>query len=520
MIRALKPNSIQTYDIATLGMCRDGTAREVKASVILPHEMWRQLSSAGALHAVMGHPSTWHSFWQAVQNEEWFTNHPMRHFCLEYGHKACPVVIHGDGAPIGKQHSKRALRVVQWSSPCSSGSTLQRKIIIATNPEHAALKDLNERDIDTVIAWSFEIALANVMPRKDHRGEPLTGQRAREAGKVLNKDGCIMIYIGTCGDWKFMKDQYNLDNHYGCNACCHMCFANKTCEPCMQNALPDAPWTMVMRSSQDFVTLKVAQQKLHPWCQMPGWHLHSLFEDVVHDDLLGVRQILCGGALMRMVDRHWFCPMSGAGDWKKKANRALAVAWARFGQWLKNNQLSCTTTPFSVTTLSLKTRKSKPALKCKASNCATVSKWIAEECSEFARQDENEHNAMLNMTLKAFCDLYVLYHIKGIMTPRQARQLEDARQRSLLGFNALTSLSSEGGRQYFVVKPKFHKLDHLLRRAVRTRVSPSAFWTFQDEDMMGIMASLARNCRLLLQGPAERWLLHYFSVTIPAVSDH
>jgi hypothetical protein len=46
------------------------------------------------------------------------------------------------------------------------------------------------------------------------------------------------------------------------------------------------------------------------------------------------------------------------------------------------------------------------------------------------------------------------------------------------------------------------------------------FWTFQDEDMMGIMASLARNCRLLLQGPAERWLLHYFSVTIPAVSDH
>ena len=104
MIRALKPDSIQTYDIETLGMCRDGAARQVKASVILPHEMWRQLSNAGALHAVMGHPSLWHSFWQAVQNEEWFTNHPMRHFCLEYGHKACPVVIHGDGAPIGKQH--------------------------------------------------------------------------------------------------------------------------------------------------------------------------------------------------------------------------------------------------------------------------------------------------------------------------------------------------------------------------------------------------------------------------------
>ena len=187
-------------------------------------------------------------------------------------------------------------------------------------------------------------------------------------------------------------------------------------------------------------------------------------------------------------------------------------AWDDFTAWLKQNRESCFMTPFSCSVLSLKKLDDYPCLKAKGAACATCSKWLAVRAAEYADAHPQHVHIMRALTLRGFAVVYEAYHFRddnGMMTEAEANILEQGRSAALLGYNACAKAAVARGAFLWPIIPKYHKLDHLLRRSIRTRMSASMFWTFSDEDMMKWMSSTVRNSHGLglLKFPIMRWLL-------------
>ena len=99
------------------------------------------------------------------------------------------------------------------------------------------------------------------------------------------------------------------------------------------------------------------------------------------------------------------------------------------------------------------------------------------------------------------------------LSSARAALMEEARKAFLLGYHACSK--AHHARQSFIypIIPKHHHFDHLLRRAIRTKLSPSLVWTFSEEDMMKWMSNVKGKAHGLgvMKGPIQRWLVFFCS---------
>ena len=240
--------------------------------MILPHSLWATISEHEKLHAeVFGCPTDWAEWWKRTASEPWFLEHPLRHDILRAPEMHCPYVIHGDDAPIDKR-GKRAVRVLQWSSPLSSAPTLMRQLIIFTSESKQQLADLHQAAIDFVTAWSFNVVLSNEHPKMDHLENPIRGVRNFKAGQALHPRGVRMVFSGTVGDWKWHWEELNLRHHYNAEEVCHNCRAVKAAESelCMHNFTVDAPWTLTDRTLTEYIDEQERLDTVSPFCSIRG----------------------------------------------------------------------------------------------------------------------------------------------------------------------------------------------------------------------------------------------------------
>ena len=131
-----------------------------------------------------------------------------------------------------------------------------------------------------------------------------------------------------------------------------------------------------------------------------------------------------------------------------------------------------------------------PCLKSKAASCATVSIWLAEKAQDIVTRHDTQENRMRAIMLKGFADLWNMSRECDVLNDAEKQRLELTRQRMLLGYHACSKMAHERGDYRYNMIPKFHKTDHMIRRAVRTGLSPSFTWTFSEEDNMRWMSNL------------------------------
>ena len=101
----------------------------------------------------------------------------------------------------------------------------------------------------------------------------------------------------------------------------------------------------------------------------------------------------------------------------------------------------------------------------------------------------------------------------------EQKELELIRKSILFSFYHLHSQALLRGESLYNVTPKFHVVDHMLRRQQRTTMSAGVFGSFASEDFIGKMALAAQRAHgaTVHSSVIERWLLffwaHYFGPT-------
>ena len=139
-----------------------------------------------------------------------------------------------------------------------------------------------------IIAWSFATLATGCHPRTNHRGEPWPAgsHRASLAGRLLTTEGHAVIYCNTAGDWKWYVETFMLAEGYQHANVCHRCLANKYAGALnYADVSLRAGWNNTVRTQSDFLRNAGDPTGL---MRIPGWHVHGLTDDFLHDDLLGI----------------------------------------------------------------------------------------------------------------------------------------------------------------------------------------------------------------------------------------
>ena len=281
------------------------------------------------------------------------------------------------------------------------------------------------------------------------------------------------------------------------------------------NFLQAAPWAAAPRDVVDVVQ-SIADENNGIVSELvlgfEGWHNMNLFEDLLHDDLIGVRLHLIGGILKQLADDGLWggCDI---GIWTVRLDFQLQCAFNQFCSWANEQNYSHSQARFSSLNLSMSVTTSWPVLKAKAKTAQMISRWLRMPAAALQR---NEYEKVRFMTLTGFDDLYTIMEESKWpnwrLTVEQAARLEVARKEALLGYHYLAKEAISQGRFIYKLNPKHHKLDHLFRRSIRTRVSPTLFWTFVLESEMGVASRLVRRLHgaSSLRRGVDRYLIYFW----------
>lgn len=481
----------------------------VNVSLLLPHEVFGSLMSKHPRKAVAWIGGSHHrvlEFWQCARAEDWFQTFPCKARVESDPEKVLPLRIWADDVAFGK--SGRCLRAVCWCGAVADTQSRRRHLLIfGLDPK---LFSLEAQDILwQVVAWSLTQMAIGHYPSSDHRGRDWDDPRRLQlADQPLADNGYIAVYTQTGADWKYLIELFKLPWSWETIEVCRFCRASRRGLLNYADTREDAAWTETSRTDTDYM---LAVGEPPGLCQTVGWTMGSIYDDLQHDDLLGVRLSLCGAGLAMFArECVWRPDLGNRGSWKERLDRQLKHGYQRFQEYCRANGLQHSATEFNHLSLSLHKKTDWAVLKSKAHNCAVISQWLCQEA--MLQTHRGERWDVLATTLHGFAEIFRHCCLAVVrFSDAEVAAFSTARKQAMEGFHWLALDASNIPTFLFKVTPKLHKMDHSLRRSIATRLNPGTHWAMSSEDWIGYMSHLGNSChsRTMHQRLVQRWLVSY-----------
>lgn len=497
-----------------------GKVRMSQAGVICPHDVLSVLEDEPKFPLIFGEQHVWVRFWHLVRDEDWFQEHPWRAMIESEPHLHAPVMLHSDDAPV----SRRVGRNIKGLSMCGifadTEATGTNSIIpLYVLPNDQAMAETIKERCDLAVVWSWEAMATNKHPSSAPEWLPLGRHRKKQAGKPISNKGIKLTYAAFTGDWSFHAVDFKLPCHYNTEEVCMQCPATKTgtltnltdCRPC-------AWWAANPRTLQFYLDHLIANRIEVPHlCKIPGWHTHSLMEDQLHGDALGVRQHGNASTLVRFCHQGKFGPYPthrGSGTWQAKLDRCLHTASLEFQAFLRAERLTSSQPDFTHLSLSMHAPDDYPILKSKGKNNIVVTKFLLSVMRR-SMDHSSEHDRQIFSLLWG---LDGLWQLPQDIKPRwelsefELERLEIYRQSALMSYYWLSVTSATEGKRLFNITPKYHQCDHMVRRTIRTTISYILWYCFRQEDHIGKVAKSCASTHGLttMKRVVERWTIPFW----------
>ena len=155
--------------------------------------------------------------------------------------------------------------------------------------ESDALLSAANAAIADLVAWSFGLAEAGIMPTAGFYGEELSGFRKRFAGEQI-AGRWRGAYFSTKADLKARKQMHRFTRYYRCTQLCDQCMAEQFKGTSRHlhytNMAEDAGYSMSKISHNLYLNMDASN--LSPWRNVRGWRLETCSWDLLHNVYLGV----------------------------------------------------------------------------------------------------------------------------------------------------------------------------------------------------------------------------------------
>ena len=194
--------------------------------------------------------------------------------------------------------------MLNWGSTAVQLPTLDSRIIFTifklSEKVHAP-EDPSLQVVYKVFKWSLHALSTGMFPWKDHNDEPFSENyfpdRFAKRGQRLAGGYCGAL-TEIRGDWKWIRETFYLEQHYGANYICHLCRAHTSISRLLyKDFRTTAHHRNTLVNSIAWWTAYTAGALVSPLVYIPGFDIWRLVFDLMHVLDLGVMQD-CAASVM------------------------------------------------------------------------------------------------------------------------------------------------------------------------------------------------------------------------------
>ena len=418
-----------------------------KLPILLPHEIIFAMKEKGNTDAIM--------FSQECMPQ--CTRDHMKRVSENLGiDSAIGIGLWGDGVPTKFDRSE-SLECLTMNLPGPATAKNMRIPITCLNKKFV-VKNHTWEAVCSVLAWSFQVLASGVMPACDHVGRPLTGKRAKWAGKPVTKS----LLIQFRGDWAWYKYMFRFPQHNELAGCCWLC----SCTPGkIRQVGANAGWRGQTLSHLQLLQRMIGlQQKPCSLFGAPGFVNTCCLIDWLHSADQGVLLHYLAQTFKYILLKYL------PGNNKTEKCRNL---WLKMRAYYATNHVD---SKLDMLTLSMLGSDSKPpVLRARAAEARFLVPFSIALNAEYLDLGDKAEQAMhqcglelqgcyQNLSPEIFCKT----------------NLRDHSRRFCLLYCALEK--SFADKCVWHVTPKLHLFQHLCEDM---ESCPSLFWTYRDEEMGG-----------------------------------
>ena len=415
-------------------------------------------------------------FWDSIRVTSFVSQHPnLAESTWQY---TVPLGMHADAGAFSKQDS---IYVFSFNSLVGRGSTHQKRFIFTVVKKSLMLPNTMD-EILRIFAWSCNVLLSGVTPHENPYGKAVAGGGQALAGPWR------AALCQVRGDWAFFKECFNFPQWNSAVMMCFCCRASSTIPNlAWTNFSPSAGWRDTIWTHDAYLAYLLAQGLPVPilLSLVIGLRLESVMIDVLHTVDLGIAAHIIGNILFIYgVLRGVF----GGGTY---AERAEALGKA-LSSWYKRTKCA-SRMQGALTVERLRASGDWPKLKAKAAAVRHLAKFALFVVEEHA--DGTDHDNLVRDVAGLLVTFYNILESESQFMSESARTLMPKIGQALAAkYDKLAKLALHQGSRLWKLTPKLHLFEHLAEMQSVEFGNPRWWWTYADEDLVGLIIDIAEGC--------------------------
>ena len=225
--------------------------------------------------------------------------------------------------------------------------------------------------------------------------------------------------------------------------------------------------------------------------------IERFLPDLMHAGLLGTGRCLNGSALVYLIENGCFNGFE-RGVYEEVMGEKLRCAYKDFKDWCRTNRIRIVQPRFTCSRVHRKSRQTFPCLASKAIVGKTISYWLSHVASGWAaRDDATEMDRVVYVCVYSYCAMLdQLSTSPLVLTAEQAQIAYDNGMMHLQSYaflrQASTAIRRGSGKNLWLMLPKQHHIQHMLRRMLSERVNPNWYSLLTAESFVGLVGKLTR----------------------------
>jgi hypothetical protein len=474
--------------------------------VFWPHKFFQAMAANRPdiwANRIRGVEGAARQFWTQMEQSDFVINHPFLP-SASYDN-IIPLGFHGDGGSFNKQDSLFAL---SWNSLLGTGPTIQSKFLFTV----VRKSEMTQITLDTLIrafSWSCNVLLSGETPHSNWLDAPLEG-----GGREL-ASGYRGALCQIRGDWEFLWQLFHFGRWDGAVEMCPFCRASASIrEHSWTDFTADAWWRDTVWTHDTYMDhLRMSGRPIPVMFGrggVIGLRLSNVMVDILHTVDQGFGSHIIGNILW------YFVILSACFGGRTYADRILLCA-ADLKQWYRRNPQAYKIKG-PLTKERVRADGDWPKLKAKAAATRHLAWYALDVATRFANLTSLDeftrlHDELSLGVIQLLCEFYKIINQESMFFSDGAKARMPVLADQLCGiYSRLSTMAFARNLRLWKLSPKLHLFMHLCINQCLDFGNPRFWWTYGDEDLVGIMINIAEGVHptTLAASVMPKWLFCVF----------
>ena len=502
IFRALKhvfgmPRGAPDMDWIELPMVVGDRVVQVAHPFLLPHRFFAAFHDARAdafATAISGPDGACRQFWDSISTSAFVTSHP--NLPRSSWSRIVPLGVHADAGAFSHHDS---IYTISWNSLMGEGTTIRKRFLFTVLRKSGMHETTLEAAL-SIMAWSMNALLTGKEPTTDWLGRQVVGG----GGDLAS--GWKAALCQVRGDWAFYKECFQFPQWNEAIRMCWKCRASSTLPDLLYtDCSPTAGWRATHLTNTDYRRQLRREHLAVPALlgRVIGMRLECIMVDVLHTVDQGVASHVIANIFWIVVIIRGAFGGANIPDKIARLNNAVK-------KWYSDNRIT-SKLQGKLTEGRLRPDGKYPKLKAKAACTRHLAAFALHLITLYHDGSTDDDLA------KAVCTLLVrFYEIldsqSQFLDPFVRDEIPVLGQKMAQMYATLARRAFDRNVRLWKMHPKLHMWEHLTEEQAIEFGNPRYWWTYADEDLVGLMTEVAVSVhpKTLACNVLYKWLLLHF----------